>query len=66
MGTLKIKVTEDKEHADRVRKALANRGGYCPCSLLRDEDTKCMCRTFREQREPGLCHCGLYEKVLEN
>lgn len=65
MSTLKIRVTSDKNHEQKVRKALQVREGFCPCSLLRDEDTKCMCRAFREQKEPGFCHCGLYEKYYE-
>lgn len=39
--------------------------GYCPCAVLKTEDTKCMCKEFREQTKPGLCHCGRYEKVYE-
>ena len=26
--------------------------GYCPC------------KEFREQKEPGECHCGRFEKVV--
>lgn len=37
--------------------------GYCPCAVIKNEDTKCMCKEFREQEEPGLCHCGRYGKV---
>lgn len=37
--------------------------GYCPCAVYKTEDTKCICKQFREQDEPGLCHCGRYEKV---
>ena len=37
--------------------------GYCPCAIVRNEDTLCPCRDFREQKEPGECHCGRYEKV---
>lgn len=39
--------------------------GYCPCAVLKNEDTKCMCKEFREQTEPGLCHCGRYEKAYK-
>lgn len=38
--------------------------GYCPCAIHKTEDTKCMCREFKEQ-ESGLCHCGRFEKVVE-
>ena len=27
--------------------------GYCPCAVLKNEDTKCQCKEFREQKEPG-------------
>lgn len=37
--------------------------GYCPCAIWHNPDTKCMCKEFREQSEPGECHCGRFEKV---
>lgn len=37
---------------------------YCPCSLIRDEDTVCMCKEFREMEE-GTYHCQLYVKTKE-
>lgn len=39
--------------------------GYCPCTLVKNEDTKCMCKEFKEQKHPGVCHCGRFEKVKE-
>ena len=62
---MKIKVNADKEHVATIRKALKDNNGYCPCSLIKNEDTKCMCKEFREQDIPGFCHCGLYEKIEE-
>ena len=44
-----------------VENALKNNDGYCPCKLQKNEDTKCICKEFREQ-ESGVCHCGLYKK----
>ena len=38
--------------------------GYCPCLIERSEDTLCPCKDFREQTEPGECHCGRFAKVL--
>ena len=32
---------------------------YCPCSVVRNDDTVCRCK---EYRETGICHCGLYVK----
>lgn len=46
------------------RKAVALNDGYCPCMIEKSEDTKCMCKEFREQETPGPCHCGRFEKVL--
>lgn len=56
-----IKVTQDKELEDTIRKALKDNDGYCPCRVQKTEDTKCMCKEFREQTN-GECHCGLYYK----
>lgn len=35
--------------------------GYCPCMIEQNEDTKCMCKDFREMEE-GECLCGRYRK----
>ena len=39
--------------------------GYCPCALVKNEDTKCICRAFREQESAGPCACGRYEKRMD-
>ena len=44
---------------------VAENGGYCPCAIVKDADTKCMCKEFREQQTLGLCTCGLYRKEAE-
>lgn len=59
-----IKVNEDKELVSNIRTKLKENDGYCPCSIIKNDDTKCMCKEFREQ-ESGECHCGLYVKVLK-
>ena len=56
-----IKQNPDKEYANEVRKKLRDNSGYCPCRLEKNEDTKCMCKEFREMEE-GMCHCGLWLK----
>lgn len=58
----KIVVSQDKERVAFIREALKEKGGYCPCLNEISEDTKCMCKAFREQ-EIGECLCGLYEKI---
>lgn len=50
---------------DREIKLLVDiNDGYCPCAVEHIKETECMCKDFREQKEPGLCHCGRYEKVV--
>ena len=46
-----------------IRANVEASNGYCPCAILQNADTKCMCKDFREQTEPGQCHCGRFEKV---
>ena len=58
-----IKVSDNKKVVEEVRKKLKENSGYCPCKLFKNEDTKCICKEFREQTELGECHCGLYVKV---
>lgn len=61
---MKIRVNSDPDMqgvVDAVRAKLKENGGYCPCRVEQNEDTKCMCKEFRQQ-ESGMCHCGLYVK----
>ena len=58
---MRVKVSDNKELVDEIRTKLKENNGYCPCSLIKSEDTKCMCKEFREQ-DIGECHCGLYIK----
>ena len=44
---------------------VAANGGYCPCAIEKTPDIKCICKEFREQEEAGPCHCGRYEKVMD-
>ena len=58
-----ISVNPDTEYVAEMGKKLRENNGFCPCSLERNEDTKCRCKEFREQverGEEGYCHCGLY------
>lgn len=59
---MKIRVSDDKELVETIRKKLKESGGYCPCRIQKIPDNKCMCKEFREQKI-GECHCGLYVKV---
>ena len=61
-----ITLNPDKEIVNSVKEGLKRTGGYCPCIIKRSEDTKCMCKEFKEQiKDPtfeGSCHCMLYYK----
>lgn len=63
---MQITLNPDAEIVQTVKEGLRHTGGYCPCRLERNEDTRCMCREFREQiADPnyeGFCHCYLYYK----
>ena len=63
---MKIRFNENQEIVDSVKEGLKQRGGYCPCRLTNSEETKCICKEFREQIEDpnfeGFCHCLLYYK----
>ena len=60
---LVVKTVDNPYKVLQVSTMLKNNDGYCPCRMEHSPDTKCMCKQFREQTEPGTCHCGLYEKV---
>ena len=61
---MKVKVTDNAELANQIRAELKANLGYCPCKIIKNEDTKCMCKEFLEQ-PTGECHCGLYIKTEE-
>ena len=67
---MKISYNPDQEIVDSVKQGLERTGGYCPCRLVQNEDTKGMGKEFREQiKDPtfeGFCHCLLYYKSLED
>lgn len=59
----RIRRNPDKEHVAEVLQALKENDGYCPCAIVKNDDTKCICKSFREQLNqgiPGKCHCELY------
>lgn len=58
---MKIRKVADEKLAQEILDLIKKNDGYCPCRLFKTEDTKCMCKEFREQEE-GYCHCGLYYK----
>nr|DAX24606.1 MAG TPA: ferredoxin-thioredoxin reductase [Caudoviricetes sp.] len=61
---MKVRLNPDEEFVKDIKRQLKANSGYCPCSLVKNEDTKCMCKEFREM-DSGMCHCGLYIKDKE-
>ena len=59
---MKIKLSDNIELVAEIKQKLKENQGYCPCRLTKNEDTKCLCKEFREQVGSGWCHCGLYYK----
>ena len=62
---MKIITNPDTEYVSLIREKLKENDGFCPCRVVKTEDTKCMCKEFKEQLE-GECHCGLYIKVKDD
>ncbi|ORU01285.1 hypothetical protein D081_0104 [Anaerovibrio sp. JC8] len=67
---MKITLNENADVVATVKAGLEKTGGYCPCRVEKTEDTKCMCKEFRDQiKDPdyeGYCHCMLYFKSLQD
>ena len=61
---MKILLNPDAKVVKTIKDGLAKKDGYCPCRIARIEDNKCMCKEFRDLKEAGICHCGLYEKYV--
>ena len=38
---------------------------YCPCAIVRDESTKCPCKSMKQSPIGSICDCRLYKKVEE-
>lgn len=65
---IKVITNPDKDFVKEFRKKIRENGGFCPCSLVKNEDTKCMCKEFRKQiadEVVGECHCGLHSVINE-
>jgi hypothetical protein len=60
-----IKLNPDFIHRKEIEEAIKENDGYCCCALEKNDDTKCICKDFREQDHFGFCHCGRYYKVLK-
>ena len=59
---MKIKLNDDFELVQEIKQKIKENDGYCPCQIEKSSETKCICKNFKEQKELGECHCGLYIK----
>lgn len=66
---MKVIQNPDEDFVRDMKKQLKENNGYCPCSIVKSNDTKCRCKAFRDQLsmgEPGACHCGLWIAVEDS
>ncbi len=61
---MRIEINPNKEFVRKIEQALKDNDYFCPCQINRNEDTKCMCKDFREMDE-GTCHCGYFIKYKD-
>jgi ferredoxin-thioredoxin reductase catalytic subunit len=61
---MKIKLNPDETLVNAIRNRLKVTGGMCPCIQedLWNEDYRCPCKKFREEKD---CCCNLYIKSEE-
>lgn len=59
--TENIKINNDINVSKKILDKLQE-DNHCPCKIIKNRDTICMCREFREQ-ENGWCHCHLFYKI---
>ncbi len=65
---MKLKIIKNRKtyKAKELQAAVDANDGYCPLCPERTEDSKCMCKKFRDQYHSGVrgtCEYGLYEVV---
>lgn len=59
---MRIRLNPNKQIVEQVNEGLIATGGYCPCALEKNDDTKCMCKEFLTRQSTGPCHCGKFIK----
>ena len=53
----------NEEEYTEISEAVQLNDNYCPCLSYKNDDTKCMCKDFRNSPETDFCHCGRFYKV---
>lgn len=54
------------EEFQMVSAAVTDNDNYCCCAIEKTDETKCMCKEFRESEVSGFCHCRRYYKARQN
>lgn len=60
-----IKQNPNEDALKEIVEAVDANEGYCPCALTKEDDTKCMCKEFRDSQDTDFCHCGRFYKVRD-
>jgi|BioPla2DNA2_1021312.scaffolds.fasta_scaffold09951_1 hypothetical protein len=59
----KIIPNPNEEEYLEVTNDVKENNGYCPCMSIKNQDTKCICKEFKEQNYEGECRCGRFVKI---
>ncbi len=66
MAKYKIVLNDDLALVAEVNRQLQETKGYCPCALEWNNNTRCICSTFRKalaNEEETECACGKYKII---
>ena len=63
MKEFDIYTNPNEEELKEIIEAVEANDGYCPCALEKNDDSKCMCKDFRDCVDTDFCHCGRFYKV---
>lgn len=55
----------DFVYRKQIEENIKNNNGYCVSVLKQNDDTKCVCKDFKEQEFGGVCKCGQFYKILK-
>ena len=53
----------NEEEYNEIAEAVKLNDNHCPCLPYKNEDTKCMCKNFRDSKDVDFCHCGRFYKI---